>query len=173
MDAARENGSGYGGFLVVAEAGVQKPRFLFMAETWDQVALAQLQSDVLSMPAGECFEAVMLADAVARRLKGLSHLWYLTDSVATRSAITTGNSGAPQLDFLVTWLCQRQPGVQFIAVHGKGVRNVVADRLSRGGAAGVLSEVQEAGLLCERLFPDPEAVSVIRHTASLDHKRRA
>ena len=69
-----------------------------MAESWSEGTLRMLQCDVLSMPAGECFGAVVLADAVARRLGGLTHMWCFTDSIATRSAVTTGSSSAPQLD---------------------------------------------------------------------------
>lgn len=87
------------------------------------------------MPAGECFVAVVLADAIASRLPGLTHLWCFTDSIATRSAVITGGSGAPQLYYLITWLCQRQKSVEFVAVHVQGVLNIIADRLSRGCVA--------------------------------------
>lgn len=80
-DAAREDGSGFGGSAVYKEPGGAVPRFLYMAERWSDEVLRLLQNDVLSMPAGECFGAVMLADAVARRLMGLSHLLRFTDSV--------------------------------------------------------------------------------------------
>lgn len=123
------------------------------------------------MPAGECLGAAMLADAVARRLKGLTHLWVFTDSAATKSAITSGSSsGAPQLDYLVTWLGRSHPSVQFLGVHIPGVRNVVADKLSRGRSAEVLAEVADAGLASERLYPAPDLARVIRHVASLEHR---
>lgn len=135
-DAAREDGSGFGGFTLIRGGGDGQgsPRFLFMAEAWDATTLRLLQGDVISMPAGECFGA---AEAVVRRLRGLTHLWRFTDSVATKAAITSGSSGAPQLDYLVTWLARRSPGVQFLAVHVPGVRNVMADKLSRDRAAEV------------------------------------
>lgn len=80
---------------------------MYMAERWSDETIRLLQSDALSMPAGECFGAVMLADAVANRFEGLTHLWCLTDSVATRSAVTSGSSGTPQLNFLVICGCAR------------------------------------------------------------------
>ena len=172
-DAARETGSGYGGFTIVRESGSESPRFLYMAELWDPAALQLLRSDVLSMPAGECYGAVVLADAVARRLNGLSHLWCFTDSVATRSAITTGCSGAPQLDRLVTWLFLRHANVQFLAVHVPGVRNVTADGLSRGREGAVLAEAARAGLCSERLRPVAEAELVLRQVSLLEHRREA
>lgn len=85
-DAVRED---FGGFTIVLEAGAERALFLYMAETWERATLDLLQEDVLSMPAGECYGAVMLADAVIRRLDGVTHIWCFTDSVATRSAITT------------------------------------------------------------------------------------
>lgn len=125
------------------------------------------------MQAGACFGAVVLADAVARRREGLAHLWCFTDSIATSSAITSGSSGAPQLNFLVTWLSQRQPSVQFISVHVPGVRNVVADRLSRRDAPRVLEEVAAAGTSSERLRPAPDVESMLLHVSSLEHRRNA
>lgn len=98
------------------------------------------------MPAGECFGAVVLAEAVARRLVGLTHLWCFTDSIATKELVTSRCIGAPQLDCLVTWLLtQRFPRVQFLAVHVPGVRNVVADKLSRGRAEEILADAAAAG----------------------------
>ncbi|KAL3928582.1 MAG: hypothetical protein SGPRY_002327 [Prymnesium sp.] len=84
---AREEGSGFGGLVIIREPDAAASScFLFMAERWDDATQRLLQRDVLSMPAGECFGAVMLADAVIRRLEGLKHLWCLTDSVAPARA---------------------------------------------------------------------------------------
>ena len=169
-DAAREAGTGYGGFTIVQEAGCQSPLFLYMAERWDDVALRQLQQNVLSMPAGECFGAVVMADAVARRLAGLTHLWCFTDSVASKAALTSECSSAPQLDSLVTWLGQSQPAVQYLAVHVPGVCNVTADKLSRGRELEVLAEVEAAGLRSERLLPVASSKALLRRVAALEHR---
>lgn len=80
--------------------------------------------------------------------------------------MTTGSSGAPQLDYLVTWLCLRQSGVQFVGVHVPGVLNVVADKLSRGAAESVLTEVRAAGMVSERLHPDADAQTAVGIGAS-------
>lgn len=101
-DSAREAGTGHGGFTIVEEAGHQSPLFLYMAVQWDDVALRQLQKNVISMPAGECFGAVMMADTVARRLVGLTHLWCFTDSVASKATLTTECRSDPQLDNLAS-----------------------------------------------------------------------
>lgn len=85
--------------------------------------------------------------------------------------MTTGCSGAPQLDYLVTWLCQRQSGVQFVGVHVPGVRNVIADKLSRGAVASVLAEVHAVGMVSEQLRPHSDAGSVLRRLATLEHRR--
>ena len=49
-DAAREDGSGFGGFLVVREGATSQPHFLYMAERWSDAIRDMLQSDILSMP---------------------------------------------------------------------------------------------------------------------------
>lgn len=75
-DAEREAGSGFGGFLVIREKGASNPRFLYMTECWDGVALSQSRHDVLSIAGGGVLwlGPVVLVDAVARRLDGLTHL---------------------------------------------------------------------------------------------------
>ena len=98
----------------------------------------------------------------------MTHIWCFTDSVATRSGITTGSSSAPQLDYLVSWLCRQQPQVQFLAVHVAGVRNTVADRLSRGRSQEVLAGAEAAGFCLERLLPTVEAGVVLSRVSELE-----
>ena len=112
----------------------------------------------------------VLADAVIRRLGGVSHLWCFTNSVTTKSSITTESSGAPQLDHLVSWLFRQHAPVQFLAVHVPGVRNVRADGLSRGRVWTVVEEAEAAGLRSERLRPVAEAALVLRYTSMLQHR---
>ena len=158
-DAARESGTGYGAYSVVIDEGVEAPFFLFHENRWRPDALAALQADLFSMPAGECFGAVVFADALLRELGGATHLVCFTDSAATATAFTTGGSGAPQLHFLITWLIGRWPGTQFLGIHQPGVRNDAADALSRTaeGRAWVLAEAAAAGAtICELRPPSGE-----------------
>ncbi|KAL3895180.1 MAG: hypothetical protein SGPRY_013583 [Prymnesium sp.] len=144
-DAAREDGTGYGGFSVVRWSS-GRGAFLYLAERWDPEPLRRLQADSMSMPAGEAYGAVMLLDAVLHHLGGVSHMKCYTDSDATAKALTSSNSGAPQLNTLVRWLVDRHPHTQFLGVHQPGVRNSASDRLSRGRAGSVLAEARAAGL---------------------------
>lgn len=144
-DAAREDGTGYGGFTVVRRQS-GRTEFLYLAEQWREEPLRKLQADDMSMPAGEAYGAVMLIDAILSHLEGASHMTCFTDSDATAKALTSSNSGAPQLNLLMRWLVERHPHTQFLGVHQPGVRNGVSDRLSRGRAEEVLAEVRTAGL---------------------------
>ena len=169
-DAAREDGTGFGGFTLVREAGHDAPLFLYIEQRWEDDALRALQSNSFSMPAGEAYGAVMLLDAVAHRLRGVSHIQAFTDSDATARALTTGSSGSPQLDFLVRWLFARHPGVQFLGIHQAGVRNSASDGLSRRALLDVLHEVTEAGAVIERLVTPDGDGTVLR--AAMAHEQR-
>ena len=144
-DAARENGTGYGGHTMV-EVG-SRLFFIFHEARWAAGPLLALQANSFSMPAGECFGAVLFADALVRALGNVTHLICFTDSDATAKAFTAAGSGAPQLNYLVEWLLARHPGLQLLGVHQPGVRNVAADRLSRTaeGRQSVLEEAAAAG----------------------------
>jgi hypothetical protein len=151
-DAAREAGTGHGAFTVVQWQGEHSQvELLFVEQRWSQHTLAALQSDVLSMPAGEGFGAVVAADAMLTALQGVTHLVVFTDSAATEAAINSANSPSPQMNVLVQWLMERWPLVQFMAVWQKGERNDVADRISRAGLAAVVAEAEAAGLATRRL----------------------
>ena len=105
-DAARGRGTGHGGFSIVRSAhdASVAGRFLHLEAQWDTHVQHALVNNLFSMPAGECFGAVIFADALARTLPGLTHMVVFTDSVATARAFTTGSSGALQLNYLVKWL---------------------------------------------------------------------
>ena len=150
-DAARENGTGHGAFSVVQFDGEAHPQFLYVEQRWSADTLRALQSDELSMPAGEAYGAVIAADAMLAALPGATHMVIFTDSEATEAAINSGNSGSPQMNGMIQWLFERWPGVQFLGVWQKGVRNDVADGISRQGLAEVLAQAQAAGLVARRL----------------------
>jgi len=169
-DAAREDGTGFGGFTMVHEAGHDEPTFLYIEQRWDANSLSALQANTFSMPAGEAFGAVTLLDAVARRLCGVTHIQAFTDSDATARALTTGNSGSPQLDYLVRWLFARHPGVQFLGIHQAGVRNSASDGLSRHALREVLREAAATGAATERLEAPDGCADVLR--AAMAHEQR-
>lgn len=66
-DAARETGTGFGGFTFVEFQG-REVECWYLAEQWDPVTLQALQSNAFSMPAGEAYGAVMLIDAILSAL---------------------------------------------------------------------------------------------------------
>lgn len=160
-DAARESGTGYGGFTVVRRGSEQVGELLFMAQEWPEDTLLALQSNALSMPAGEMFGAVVLLDAVISRLGRVTHAICFTDSVATASGLTTAASHAPQLNTMLSWLFNRNRQVQFLGVHQKGLRNQASDRLSRGKGAAVLVEAAQSGLRVEQLHPHSSAARML------------
>lgn len=76
-DAAREEGTGFGGFTFISEqtdGGAPAQTMVFMAEAWGERIRDHLVSNELSMPAGEAIGAVALIDAVAHVLRGLTNL---------------------------------------------------------------------------------------------------
>ena len=148
-DAAREAGTGHGGFTAVRRG--DQAEFLFLEQRWPADVLQALQENELSMVAGEAYGAVVLADAVLMELQSATHMVIFTDSSATEIAVNTGNSPSPQLNFLVRWLIERWPGVQFLGVWQKGIRNDVADRISRKDLAAVLDDVSHTLLSARRL----------------------
>lgn len=169
-DAARELGSGFGGFSVVQKPGATF--FYYMTERWDDVTRAQLMSNVLSMPAGEAYGGVALADALAVELQTATHMIIFTDSSPFAAAVTTGNSISPQCDEIVQWLFLRHNSTQFLGVHQKGIRNVVADALSRGRGDEFVTRAIECGMRAERLRPRSGANTLLQRAADV-HQRHA
>ena len=165
-DAAREDGTGHGEFSVVQRLGEAQPSLLYVEQRWSPETLTALQENVLSMPAGEGFGAVVAADALLSELPGVTHLVVFTDSAATESAINSGNSASPQMNVLVRWLVARWPSVQFMGVWQQGVRNDVADGISRTRLAAVLAEAEAAGLSVQRL-PIPSGADSLLSEATL------
>lgn len=85
---------------------------------------------------------------------GAKHVICFTDSYATAEGLTAASgSDAPQLSFLVRWLCERRAGMQFLGMHQRGLRNVTSDRLSRGHQEPVLQELSAAGIHVRSLSP--------------------
>ena len=142
-DAAREDGTGYGAHSTVTVGG--HAFFIFREQRWARDTLLALQSNAFSMPAGECFGAVMFADALVRALGSVTHLTVFTDSDATAKAFTAAGSGAPQLNHMVEWLLRRHPRLQLLGVWQPGKRNDAADGLSRDRRTAVLQQAQQAG----------------------------
>ena len=144
-DAAREDGTGYGGYSLVSAHG--RLFFIFLERRWASPDLKALQANTFSMPAGECYGAVLFADALVRALGSVTHLICFTDSDATAKAFSSAGSGAPQLNFLVEWLLARHPALQLLGIHQPGKRNSAADGLSRTAEARrrVLTEAAAAG----------------------------
>ena len=159
-DAAREDGTGYGGFTIWQQEG-EVASLGYVSEKWDAESLRRLQEDEWSMPAGEMFGATMMISACLRRLEGVTHVVCFTDSKATARALTTGGSGAPQLNLLAQFLQSSFPGVQMLGVYQPGKRNGASDSLSRGKGGAVLEAARAAGLAVERLELPASAASLL------------
>ena len=159
-DAAREAGTGHGGFTAVRRG--QAVEFLYLEQRWPADVLVALQENEMSMVAGEAYGAVVLADAVLADLQSATHMVIFTDSSATEVAINTGNSPSPQLNFLIRWLVQRWPSVQFLGVWQKGIRNDIADKISRKDLSAVLADVSQHDLSARELLACEGAEDLMR-----------
>lgn len=148
-DAAREDGTGMGAFSFI-ETEDGQIIFPYINPRWPTDIIKMLQANILSMPAGEGLGAVIYADALIEALPGITHLTIFTDSSAVQTAIESSSSGSPQLNFIINWLFDRHPDVQFMGIHQPGVRNTAADGLSRAESATVLREAEASGA---QLFP--------------------
>lgn len=140
---------------------------LRLEHKWAPHVQQALIENRFSMPAGECFGAVVFADTLVHALPDVTHMVVFTDSVATASAFTTDNSGAPQLNCLVRWLQRRHPHVQWLGIHQPGIRNCAADGLSRDGTEDVLREAAESGAVVVGLEAAPEAWLVLEEAMAL------
>ena len=153
-DAAREAGSGHGGFTFVSRGA--ELVFIYTDPRWPPAVLAALQQNELSMPAGEGIGAVIFADALAEVLSELRYIIIFTDSSPVVAALQSGNSESPQLNAIVRWLFQRRPRLQVLALHQAGKRNGAADGLSRVDSARVVADAQRVGARAERLACEGE-----------------
>ena len=70
-----------------------------------------LQSNELSMPAGELFALVAIVTAVVHHVGGVSHAIAMTDSSATAEAVNSGASGSAPMQALLLGLSELCPGV--------------------------------------------------------------
>ena len=157
-DAARELGTGRGGFSPVHFKEKQKPTFLYTSQTWPEDIRQDLIDNVISMPAGELFGLVVITLTVIKRLENASHMILYTDSDAAAIAINRNSSSSKQMDFLLQKLQQELGTIQLLAVHIPGVRNGVSDDLSRNGTQKAKAEATKAGFEIEEL-PVPEQYS--------------
>lgn len=97
-------------------------------------------------PARRTYGAVVLIDEILTALGDVTHDICFTDNDATTKGLTAVGSGAPQLNLLIGWLCDRWEGTQFLGVHQRGVmRNIISHRLSRGCRDSVLKELSLEG----------------------------
>lgn len=167
-DAAREPGTGYAGWTTVIEA--KQRLFLYINPRWEEDVRQLLYTNVLSMPAGEGIGVVALAAALVRRLPGLAHLTIFTDAQPVASAINSGNSESPQLNFIVRWLLDAFPRLQLLALHQPGKRNDGADGLSRHDTRRVLLEAEEAGLRTLQLPLPPGLPELIARASQLPQR---
>jgi len=179
-DAARECGTGAGGFMVLQRADGET-FFLWSSALWPEDIGDALRADVLSMPAGELGTLVALVpaftDAALSLGMVLTHLLCFTDSVATRAAVNQNSSGSPQLNFIVRDRFQQLDStslgraVQLQAVHVPGVLNCAADNLSRIlGVEDVLRRIREARLTPVRVaFPD-RGMALLRSAKLQPHR---
>ena len=145
-DAAREEGTGHGAFTVVTVHGHANPVFLHLERTWEEHVRQALMDNLFSMPAGECYGAVLFAHALALAFPNMSHVVVFTDSKATARALTCSSSGSPQLNYMVQWLHSVHPHLQVLGVWQPGKRNERADALSRGAAESVVQSAAAAGM---------------------------
>jgi hypothetical protein len=164
-DAAREAATGFGGWTVVRSGSVA--RLYYCEQRWEPDTLGRLQRDEFSMPAGECFGAVVMAAALLDLLPGITHLVCFTDSDATAKAFSAAASGAPQLNVMIQWLLERHARVQHLGVHVRGADNHLADALSRYGEAEALRLAGLAGMQARRVQPAAEAASLLQRAQSM------
>ena len=166
-DAARELGTGRGGFAPIQFKGEQKPTFLYTSQTWPEDIRKALVENIISMPAGELFGLVVIALAVIKRLDNVTHVVLFTDSDAAAIAINRNSSSSKQMDFLLQKLQDNLVTVQLLAVHIPGIRNGVSDDLSREGTEKAKAEATKAGFELEELPVPEHQIDWMRDAAKL------
>ena len=169
-DAAREDGTGYGGFTIISisdQSFQKQSTMLFMSELWDPILRHKLQHDEVSMAAGEAFGAIVLMDSLCEYLPDLTHVVVFSDSSATVRLLNSSNSSSPQMDFLMRWFIRRRPSVLTLGIHIPGVSNTTSDALSRNKYDTFLSDASQAGCRLQRIRPAHEccslAIAVLLH----------
>ena len=172
-DAAREAGSGYGGFSIISvldESNNVHQLMPFLSEVWDPRVCERLQRDEVSMAAGEAFGAIAMMDAMCDSLSGLSHLVIFSDSTATVQLINSNNSSSPQMDYIFRWFVERRPTLFIMAIHIQGIHNCTSDAFSRQGGERFLAEASAAGCTPWPLQPAHECCSMV-HDVILQDQR--
>ena len=154
-DAARETGTGLGGFSIVRVRQVTPPVMLYLESRWPEEMQEALQQDKLSMALGELFGLAVMAEALHATLAEVSHLIMFSDSSAAVGAIQSACSPSPQMNHVLQWLFDKLGSVQVLAVHQPGVHNPVADAISRDGLRATLEDARAHGLeTCELTLAD-------------------
>ena len=171
-DAAREDGTGHGAFTFI-EVANGDTLFLYTDPRWPDDIIRALQQNACSMPAGEGLGAVIFADQLAEVMPELTHMVIFTDSSAVAAAIQSNGSPSPQMNFIVRWLFDRHPTVQFLALHQPGCRNSAADGLSRAASATILAEASAAGASLVHLPPQPHAADLMYQASALPQRPRS
>ena len=148
-DAAREQGTGYGGFTIVARHRTQA---LWLAERWSGPTLALLRANIISMAAGELMGIAILVKALLAELPETTHMLIFTDSKSSAEAINTNGSTSLQMNVIIDYMLENTP-VQVLAVWLPGEQNTHADNLSRGKEANFLQAAHTNKLETKRLKP--------------------
>lgn len=172
-DAAREAGSGYGGFSIISvldDSHNIHHLMPFLSEVWDPDVCERLQRDDISMAAGEAFGAIALMDAMCDSLPDLSHMVIFSDSMATVQLINSNNSSSPQMDFIFRWFVERRPSLFMMALHISGMFNSTSDAFSRGNGDHFLAEASAAGCTPRRLQPAHECCSMLHDVIFQDQR---
>ena len=171
-DAAREAGTGHGAFTFVerASGNARELLFIYTDPRWEPDVLADLQENRLSMPAGEGIGVVVFADAICSALRGITHLVVFSDADPVVRGLQSNNSSSPQLNYIIRWLLERQPAVQFLALHQPGKRNGAADGLSRAESSSVIQEAQRAGATPVKLDLSAHAHTLARRAREMPQR---
>lgn len=125
------------------------------------------QSGLLSMPAGEVFAALAMAEAVCRRTSvKFQAVVAVGDCAPAARALSRRFSRSPQMRKLVG-ACTRSAG-RWLGVQVPREWNVDADRLSHPSQFGVGSQrVERAGLVVCRVAPPEELCAVLEEVTGL------
>jgi hypothetical protein len=168
QDAARGQGTGFGGFAPFVTADGRRKLMLTCVRSWPHDLQQALYTNKLSMAAGELFAFICLATAAHLRMHA-THVIGMTDNDPTQAAINHCCSGRPQMQALLIWFYQMCPRLQSLAVWLPGKRNTRSDAQSRGVglAAAVEREAASAGWEILSLPPPPHAFEILRSIADI------
>lgn len=171
-DAAREIGTGRGGFAPVWHTGDERPTFYHAEALWPEPLRLALMENEISMPAGELFGLIVMALALIEHLGSVTHLVMFTDSMATAAAVNTDASSSEQMNHLMRCFTPRIGAVQLLAIHIPGVKNGISDGLSRGEADAVLADARRSGFTTQRLRTHPDSLQWLDDARRFDPRQR-